>query len=242
MQYTPESLIDMSEKDLRKEYTRYRDIAQKRLKRLKNEGFENSTIVNYFDGGEVPKLSSLKTKEDIAFGLAELKGFIDAKQSTVKGMRTYIKEEREKAKKLDVKLDEVIATLNKHFPDGTKFNRDNIDLFFDFMNNRVTANVEKIVSSDRIATLYKVAKSKGIKNLNAMVKTEKDLLFFINNLENLSAINLPKGKYKSVKAYKEAIESEIEHGYDRSTLYKSKYYEGDRKSTTRTNKRKRTRK
>ena len=87
MEYTPENLIKLDEKELRKEYTRYRDIAQKRLKRLKNEGFGNSNIVNYFGGG-VPKLKSLPDKESIAFGLAELKGFIDAKQNLPKDLST----------------------------------------------------------------------------------------------------------------------------------------------------------
>lgn len=223
MEYTPEHLINMDEKQLRKEYTRYRDMAQKRLKRLRNEGFGKSDIANTFAGGEVPKLSSLKDKESIAFAMAELKAFIDAKQSTVKGMREYIKEERQKAIETDSKLGEVIDTLNKHFPMGQKFQKDNIDLFFQFMNERVTYNVEKFVSSDRIAQLYKVAKGKGIKNLNAMIRTEKDLLFFVKNLENLEAVELPKGKYRSVKAFKQAIKDDINHGLDRSILYKQQY-------------------
>ena len=106
---------------------------------------------------------------------------------------------------------------------GQKFQKDNIDLFFQFMNERVTYNVEKFVSSDRIAQLYKVAKGKGIKNLNAMIRTEKDLLFFVKNLENLEAVELPKGKYKSVRAFKQAIKDDINHGLDRSIAYKQQY-------------------
>lgn len=241
MEYTPENLINLDEKELRKEYTRYRDMAQKRLKRLKNEGFGNSNIVNYF-GGDVPKLRDLPDKEAIAFGLAELKGFIDAKQSTVKGMRIYIKEEREKAEKIDKRLGQVIDTLNRRFPMGDKFNSDNVQEFFDFMNNEVTKNVEINNNSDRIAQLFKVAKSKGIKNLKPMLKTEKDLMFFVNNLENIEAIQFPKGKNKSVKSLKALIESEIYHGRDRSELYKSQYYEDMRGRKTRTNKRRRTKK
>lgn len=242
MEYTPENLVKLDEKELRKEYTRFRDMAQKRLKRLKNEGFGNSSIVNYF-GGDVPKLKSLPDKEAIAFGLAELKGFIDAKQSTVKGMRIYIKEEREKAEKIDKRLGQVIDTLNRRFPMGDKFNSDNVQEFFDFMNNEVTQNVEINSNSDRIAQLFKVAKSKGIKNLKPMLKTEKDLMFFVNNLENIEAIKFPKGKHKSVKSLKALIESEIYHGRDRSELYKSQYYEDMRgRRTTRNNKRPRRKK
>ena len=241
MNYTPESLILEDEKDLRREYTRYRDIAQKRLKRLRNEGFGKSQIAQAFGGEDVPKLSTLKTKEDIVFALTTLKGFIDAKQSTVKGMRKYIKEEREKANKIDKKLAETIATLNKRFPEGNKFHKDNIQNFFDFMNNRVTQEIEKIVSSDRIALLYKIAESKKITDMKQLLKSEKELLFFINNLENLEVAELPRGKYKSAKAYKAWIESEINHGRDRSELYKSKYYE-DNRGAKATNKRGRARK
>ena len=242
MEYTPENLVKLDEKELRKEYTRLRDMAQKRLKRLKNEGFGKSSIVNYF-GGDVPKLKSLPDKESIAFGLAELKGFIDAKQSTVKGMRVYIKEEREKAEKIDKRLGQVIDTLNRRFPMGDKFNSDNVQEFFDFMNNEVTKNIEVNYNSDRIAQLFKIAKSKGIKNLKPMLKTEKDLMFFVNNLENIDAIKFPKGKHKSVKSLKALIESEIYHGRDRSELYKSQYYEDLRgRRTTRNNKRQRRKK
>lgn len=241
MDYTPENLVKLDEKDLRREYTRYRDIAQKRLKRLKNEGFGNSNIVNYF-GGDVPKLKTLPDKESIAFGLAELKGFIEAKQSTVKGMRAYIKEEREKAEKIDKRLGQVIDTLNRRFPMGDKFNSDNVQEFFDFMNNEVTKNVEINSNSDRVAQLFKVAKSKGIKNLKPMLKTEKDLMFFLNNLENIEAVKFPKGKHKSVKGLKALIESEIYHGRDRSELYKSQYYEDMRGKRARNNKRTRRKK
>ena len=241
MDYTPENLVKLDEKELRREYTRYRDIAQKRLKRLKNEGFGNSNIVNYF-GGDVPKLKTLPDKESIAFGLAELKGFFEAKQSTVKGMRAYIKEEREKAEKIDKRLGQVIDTLNRRFPMGDKFNSDNVQEFFDFMNNEVTKNVEINSNSDRVAQLFKVAKSKGIKNLKPMLKTEKDLMFFLNNLENIEAIKFPKGKHKSVKGLKALIESEIYHGRDRSELYKSQYYEDMRGKRTRNNKRTRSKK
>lgn len=241
MEYTPENLVKLDEKELRKEYTKYRDIAQKRLKRLKNEGFGNSGIVNYFKG-DVPKVRTLPDKEAIAFGLSELMGFIQAKQSTVKGMREYIKEEREKAEKTSKRLGQVIDTLNRRFPMGDKFTSDNIQSFFDFMNNEVTENVEVGYNSDRVAILYKVAKSKGIKNLKPMLKTEKDLMFFLNNVENIEAVQFPKGKHKSVKGLKELIESEIYHGRDRSELFKSKYTEDNRGRQTRNNRRTRTRK
>jgi len=244
MEYTPENLVKLDEKELRKEYTRFRDMAQKRLKRLKNEGFGNSSIVNYF-GGDVPKLKSLPDKEAIAFGLAELKGFIDAKQSTVKGMRAYIKEEREKAEKVDKRLKSVMDTINRRFRSkGENLDNDTIKQFFDFMNDEVTKNVGEMGGwSDRIVMLFRVAKQKGIKNLKPMLKTEKDLIFFLNNLENLEAVELPKGKHKSVKAYKEAIESEIYHGRDRSEFYKQQFYEDLRgRRTTRNSKRTRRKK
>lgn len=224
--YNVEDLIREDEKALRKEYTRLRDIAQKRLKRLRNEGFGNTDVASYF-GGDVPKLSSLKTKEDVVFALAELEGFVNAKQSTVSGMRKHIKEERRKAIETDSKMGEILAKLNKHFPEGERFTRSNVDRFFDFMNTKVALNVEKIVASDRIAKLYKVLGSKGIKNYSSLMRSEEDLLFFINNLENLEAVELPKGQKSTVANWRRVINDEIEHGRDRSLLYKQQYYESE---------------
>ena len=224
--YNVEDLIKEDEKDLRREYTRLRDIAQKRLKRLRNEGFGNTDVASYF-GRDVPKLSSLKTKEDIVFGLAELQGFVNAKQSTVSGMRKHIKEERKKAIETDSNMGEILAKLNKHFPEGERFTRSNVDRFFDFMNTKVALNVEKIVASDRMAKLYKVLGSKGIKNYSSLMRSEKDLLFFINNLENLEAVQLPKGVKGTIANWRKVIDEEISHGRDRSLLYKQQYYESE---------------
>lgn len=224
--YNVEDLINQDEKELRREYTRLRDIAQKRLKRLRNEGFGKTDVASYF-GGDVPKLSSLKSKEDIVFGLAELAGFVSVPLSTVKGMREHIKEERKKAIQTDEKMGEILAKLNKHFPEGERFTRNNVDRFFDFMNTKVAMNVEKIVASDRIAKLYKVLESKRITNYSALMRSEKDLVFFINNLENLEAVELPKGTKGTVANWRRLINEEIEHGRDRSELYKKQYYESE---------------
>lgn len=226
MNYTPEELIFLDERELRSEYTRLRDIAQKRLKRLSSAGYGETETARHFKGGEVPKLSELNDKESIAFALADLKGFLDKKQSTVTGARQYYKEARQTVKH-DEKLDRIITKLNKHFPDHEKFSPENIDDFFDFMNTQVAQNIEKFVSSDRIAQLYKVAKSKRLRNMNALMNTEKQLLYFIKNLENFESVQLPEGA--SITAYKRLIQSEIHHGYDRSILYKQQYIDDNRK-------------
>lgn len=243
MNYTPEELINIDERELRKEYTRLRDIAQKRLKRLKDSGYGDTDTVRHFKNGVVPKLSELTDKESIAFALTDLKGFVDMKQSTVTGMRTYYREVRQTIKK-DEKLDQILNTLNKHFPKHESFNEENIDLFFEFMNTEVAQNIEKFVSSDRIAQLYKVARSKRLRNMNSFLKTEKQLLYFIKNLENFEAVDLPEGA--SISAYKRMIQSEINHGRDRSILYKQQFIDDNRKrrqeAKTRNSKRSRRKK
>lgn len=226
MEYTPEELINTDERELRKEYTRLRDIAQKRLKRLKDAGYGETETARHFKNGVVPKLSELTSKESIAFALTDLADFVAMKQSTVTGMRTYYKEARQTIKK-DEKLDQILTTLNKHFPKHEKFDEQNIDLFFEFMNTEVAQNLEKFVSSDRIAQLYKVARSKRLRNMNSFLKTEKQLLYFIKNLENFEAVDLPEGA--SISAYKRMIQSEINHGRDRSIIYKQQFIDDNRK-------------
>lgn len=101
-QYTPVYLKKQDIKTLASDYTRLRDIMQKRYKRLIKAGFERSNFAQAVKqwGGEIPKLSTLKKmfkgspeeyKNAIAYWLSELKSY-EREENTVK----YLKDKTKK--------------------------------------------------------------------------------------------------------------------------------------------------
>lgn len=82
-----ESLMSMSDNayaDMRKEYTRMRDAAQKRLARLGKEFPDVAPVREHPEG--FPKLKTL-SKQEFATAFSDLAKFMAAKGSTVSGQR-----------------------------------------------------------------------------------------------------------------------------------------------------------
>lgn len=85
--YTPYMLHDWPLKDLRKEYTRLRDIAQKRIKRLRGdpEGAQ-SRVLQIFPEG-IPRISDMHgSRAQLESAMADLALFIRNPESTVSGV------------------------------------------------------------------------------------------------------------------------------------------------------------
>lgn len=220
---TPENLMTKSERELRKEYTRQRDIAQKRLKRLQQSEYSGSTAAHKFPDG-IPKLRELKSKEDIVFAFYEIQAFNESPYSTIKGQKTS------RSKTID--------TIKRHYP-ASNINDSNFDVFTKVMNALRVNRLEKLFGSNRAVALFTVLTEKKIKNLNPILSNPASMAWWLENLENLEAVELPKGKHKSVKAYKELIESEIWHGRDKKTFTISDQDLPVRGKGRRTNRRKR---
>jgi len=70
---------------MRKEYTRMRDIAEKRIKRMKESEFAGSKTLQEHTGG-FPKLKEIKDN-DFAKAFSELSKFVGAKKSSISGQR-----------------------------------------------------------------------------------------------------------------------------------------------------------
>lgn len=229
--YYPESLINENERELRREYTKLRDIGRKRLRRLEKSEFSESEIAKYWSSGEIPKLRDLQTKEEIAFALADLYGFISSPYSTLKGARAEQKKKKERIEKIiggDV-ID--IGYDGKPYENpyaNILYDRYGLDLdnpivfqqFIQFMNTSISKFTSDILSSDRVLALFKVLKEKGVTKYTAFQHSMKDFMFFVQNIENLEAVEVPKNEKATIKKYKELIQSEIYHGRDRSLLYK----------------------
>ena len=112
--YRVDALRGISEKDLRQEYSRMRDVAQKRVKRLQKEFPEakagQKVVQLYNDNGDVVKeyigFRELKDihPNDLTKALSEMAKFVNAKTSTVIGQRQRMRK--------------TMATLNKAIGGG----------------------------------------------------------------------------------------------------------------------------
>ena len=91
--YSPSDLRGVDEKELRKEYTQMRDIAQKRLERLIKEDPDNKTVAYHPEGFK--KLADIKSASELRLALSELSRFINTPSSTIAGQKK-INDAREK--------------------------------------------------------------------------------------------------------------------------------------------------
>ena len=140
---------------IKTEYTRLRDIAQKRLKRLAGSEFKSRKVVTsnvtklYNDKGEIvksylgfPKLRDIR-KEDIPAAFAQLAKFVGAKGSTVSGQRSR----RE-------------HLIKKFREDGLDINEGNYDKFMDMLDIMRTRKI--IYGSDKVADVVNIVISRGL--------------------------------------------------------------------------------
>lgn len=83
-----ESMLRDNIDDMRKEYTRMRDIAQKRIGRMRESEFRNTAVYREHQQG-FSKLKDLDklTLSDFAKAFSELSKFVTAKGSTITGQK-----------------------------------------------------------------------------------------------------------------------------------------------------------
>lgn len=184
--YTPSNLVAMLEGDkalvsqVRKEYTRLRDISQKRLKRLAKAGYTDTEVykrnVNHY-----PKLKDIKTKHELAARLSDLSRFVASAQSTVSG----IKEKERKS----------LESLSEH---GYGFvNESNLQEFGDFMEEYRNQLLDMDYDSGDAAELYNVV----IKHKLDPSKVQENFEYWLENLEKAQALRRSKtdGNYEKTK-------------------------------------------
>lgn len=95
-QYTPYALHDWPERELRKEYTRLRDIAAKRLKRMGADEELRQTMEYKYYAKRIPKLRDLVDRIEIEDYMADMAIFVNNPEiSTVGGVRERLNRQRE---------------------------------------------------------------------------------------------------------------------------------------------------
>lgn len=186
-----------------KEYSRLRQAALKRLKRMEGTKYEQSQtyLRNVGMYPSIPEIAEKKmigsdklTKEarekllalHVSRRLDDLERFLSAKTGSIRGMQRL---ERE-----------LIQTLQDR---GLSFvNKSNIQQFGDFMEHYRTERLNKIYSSERVAELFGTAVRKGIDP----EQLKKDFTFWLDKQEELDKMPKIKNKNKrSAEDYKRKL-------------------------------------
>ena len=143
-EYTPEALQSgvLSEKEIRDEYRRLRNIANKRIKRLEKAGYEQTQT--YLKNVGSYKSPSNYTTKELQYKLYQISKFILAKSSTVSGMRLIEKKAIETLQEKD------LGRIN------------NLQEFGDFMSWARTKYKSSEFDSERAAEVFNEAKRRRI--------------------------------------------------------------------------------
>jgi hypothetical protein len=145
--YTPEGAKTLSDHDLRKEYSRLRSIARKRLERF--EGTEwTDTQVYQLNHGVYKPLSEIKSNTELRHLFSDVSRYVTASTSSVSGL--------EKQRRQGVK------TLNERGYDFVT--KENYRRFADFMEYARVANMNRMYDSKRVADYYAASEKKQLSN------------------------------------------------------------------------------
>ena len=182
--YLPTNLTKQLKSDpaaVRKEYTRLRDIAQKRLKRFEASGLTNTQAYRK-NVKHYPLLKDIKSDYELAGRLSDLERFISAKAGSVSGQRAIRKKS--------------IVTL--HDNDYTFVNEENFDDFTDFMESYRDQLYDMEYDSGDAADLFGVV----VKQKIDPEKVKKDFDFWLENIDKAKGMRTDKktiGDYEAVK-------------------------------------------
>lgn len=132
------------EKEIRKEYTRLRDILQKRIKTIQKSEFAGQGIAGQFPQG-LPKLAEIRP-EDLPYMLQQFATAIRSKSGSLKGLRK--------------RRIETVESL--HESGYTNINEENIASFARFVEEARDRGLTKVYGSDNIASMFDETIALGI--------------------------------------------------------------------------------
>ena len=144
-EYTPLGLKAYSERELRKEYSRLRSIARKRLERLEESEFVTTSIVERNQSKFRP-LSSVRTEGQLRYLLSDLARFIESPQSTIRGQRA--------------RVNQTITTL--HQRGYTFITKANFPRFVDYMDAIRRQKIDRLYDSERVVELFQTMERRRI--------------------------------------------------------------------------------
>lgn len=122
--------------EIKKEYTRLRDILNKRIQRINKSDFVGQGIAGKFPQG-LPKLAEI-APEDLPYLLQQTATALNSRGGSLKG--------------LQMRQSETVKSLRES--GYTNINDSNIRAFARFMDEARDRGLEKIYGSDTVATMY----------------------------------------------------------------------------------------
>ena len=158
-------------KEIRAEYTRLRDIAQKRLKRMGETKFRETNTYK-FNVKHYPKLKDIKTVNELAGRLADLARFITDPYGTLAKQKEIMKKS--------------LTTLHEN--DYTFVTEENYIEFGKFMEYYRDTHYDEIYDSGDAADAYGVT----VKHQIDPEKVKEDFEFWLENIQ--AAKNLKRSK------------------------------------------------
>lgn len=176
----------LSDADARKLYTKYRDIAQKRVKRLVQGGYINEKEAEMYNR----RMPTLKNQKNVRAGLEELRTFLNQEKSSAQRTKALQKEISEGWERAGYSVD---------IPKGVQSKR-KFGHFMDYMKKKYKG---RQYDSSRAVRLYVAIKNKGLDPENF----RKESTFFMDNIDVFEAIPKQSGKGKSSRYYKKLINS-----------------------------------
>ena len=124
------------EKEIRKEYSRLRDVLNKRIQRINESDFAGQGIAGQFPKG-LPKLADI-APGDLPYLLQQAATALNSRGGSLKGLQT--------------RQSETIKSLRER--GYTNISDSNIRAFANFMEEARDRGLEKVYGSDTIATMY----------------------------------------------------------------------------------------
>lgn len=176
----------LSDADARKLYTKYRDIAQKRVKRLVQGGYINEKEAEMYNR----RMPTLKNQKNVRAGLEELRTFLNQEKSSAQRTKALQKEIAEGWDRAGYRVD---------IPKGVQSKR-KFGHFMDYMKKKYKG---RQYDSSRAVRLYIAVKNKDLDPQNF----RKESTFFMDNIDVFEAIPKQSGKGKSSRYFKKLINS-----------------------------------
>lgn len=205
--YTPTALLNIIREDpeaykaLRKEYSTFRAIAQKRLKRLGESVFSESQTYKKYKN-KFKKLDEIKTPQEFAQRLSSLERFIHKKTSTIKGQVEIMRES--------------LGTLHENGYDFV--NEDNFIAYGQFMEEYRNQLLDMEYDSGEAAETFNVLEKKKIDP--TAVKAEFEL--FLKEHEELAAMKIPKHLRQNPEKIAKKLEARVKIRENRKKKRSSK--------------------
>lgn len=147
--------------EIRKEYTRLRDILNKRIQRIQESTFANQGIAGKFPGG-LPKLADI-APEDLPYMLQQAATALTSKSGSLKGLQ-----QRQQS---------AIESFRER--GYTQINESNFKEFVNFLEEAKERGLSKVYGSDSVVNLYENSQAMGLSPDEVM----QDFNWWAENIE-----------------------------------------------------------